>query len=623
MKLCSLNVQRLKSFAKANRRMAFASVLLGLAASNASAQSPALPPLPAAPIAPVVSAHNVEQAPIGASKSLSSSSTDRYGLPIPLIACDESGQCQADKPSSKSASPVQSAVASQAPAYHPNNPNAIRLVAGQAPSNDVVPANELSESLIDIDIPMPGVPSAGLTNRGPAKVHLNASGSVTHAPRRTQGAPHHSHIQPATPMHNTSGYAPEVVQRGTPMRVAGAPVQANHNPVVGQEYESNQHSSTQRIHPVVVSEAVESLHLGHSTDAQYHDTASPSDRPIGNRMIVRPSQPIDRSVIVNNEYAEAAYEPEESLPVHAQIQDSIEVHESNTVQVEVNSVPAVSVGQPEYDASRPAPPSPTFAIEEPAVEQSHSNEPVQLGSQPGFSPQSLQSQQPIRTVSRLGNDGIVTNAGLSSEHHSANVQGAYSPSTRTEMHQELPYGGAPQERYAPNHKHYDTQAPQPQQPTAPSQQPAVITGEALVVGHEDTTTVNADSPIREYSVEHPAICKLIKTSENTISLIGLREGNTRIAIMTANAKGEESIEIREVRISSGPVKQTSLRGVSREVSQTIAKLYPRSQIEVVPQGTELIVRGYVESEKDARKIISLVRKTTLTPVVDQLQSFGR
>ena len=170
----------------------------------------------------------------------------------------------------------------------------------------------------------------------------------------------------------------------------------------------------------------------------------------------------------------------------------------------------------------------------------------------------------------------------------------------------------------------------PEEPTPSSsqvqQQPAehnMVVGEALTVDREDSALVTLESPVLEYSVEHPGICKLIKTGENVLSLVGLKQGETRIAVVTADADGKRSIEIRNVRVASASSPQTELRNLSRDLTQSIANLYPHCRVQVVTRGEELIVQGYTESEKDARKILSLVRKTTLTPVIDQVKSGRR
>lgn len=157
-------------------------------------------------------------------------------------------------------------------------------------------------------------------------------------------------------------------------------------------------------------------------------------------------------------------------------------------------------------------------------------------------------------------------------------------------------------------------------PIDPSQ---LSMGDEMLVSREQPVLVKMDQPVLEYSVEHPGICRLIQTSETTLSLIGLQDGDTRIAVVTASGEQERNIEIRGVRVASASAPQGRLQTLAREVTQTIKRLYPYGDVQVVASGEELIVQGYVQAEKDARKIVSLVRKTSLSPVIDRLHSMSR
>lgn len=151
----------------------------------------------------------------------------------------------------------------------------------------------------------------------------------------------------------------------------------------------------------------------------------------------------------------------------------------------------------------------------------------------------------------------------------------------------------------------------------------MVFGEALSVGREDSAEIVINDLVREYSVEHPSICQLIRTGARNLTLVGVQEGSTRIAIVSSNAEGNPSVEIREVRVLSEVGPAVSLQDLAGEISQTIANLYPSSQLEVIAHGEVLIVQGIAESEQDARKILSLIRKTTLTPVNDRIRTLKR
>lgn len=148
-------------------------------------------------------------------------------------------------------------------------------------------------------------------------------------------------------------------------------------------------------------------------------------------------------------------------------------------------------------------------------------------------------------------------------------------------------------------------------------------GEPLMIDRQGSASIITVGELAEFSAEHPSICRLIQSGEKTLSLIGLRPGTTRIAIVTRTDTGDSQVEIRSVEVGGGNTTQRDLSQLAGEISQTVAQLYPDSQVEIVAGDQQLVVQGTVDSEKDARKILSLVRKTALTPVVDRLQSYQR
>jgi hypothetical protein len=148
-------------------------------------------------------------------------------------------------------------------------------------------------------------------------------------------------------------------------------------------------------------------------------------------------------------------------------------------------------------------------------------------------------------------------------------------------------------------------------------------GEAMSVEPQDCINFGTQAPIIEISVEQPNVCQLLKTGDRTLSVIGLQPGSTRIAIVTRKPSGEPEVELREVTVTSQETVDAGLAQYATVMSQAIARLYPQNDIQVIAGEENLIVRGIVASESDAKKILSLVRKTSLTPVVDELQSQGR
>ncbi len=164
------------------------------------------------------------------------------------------------------------------------------------------------------------------------------------------------------------------------------------------------------------------------------------------------------------------------------------------------------------------------------------------------------------------------------------------------------------------------QTPVPESETPSSESMRI--GAALSVGVQNTATVSTEFAIVELSVEHPNICQLLKTSDKSASLIGMRPGSTRIAMICQRTNGERIVEVREVSVSGDAEAKVSLPQLAQEISQTVAKLYPNSDVQIAADNETLIVRGFTNYESDAKKILALVRKTSLTPVIDQLLTNG-
>lgn len=159
--------------------------------------------------------------------------------------------------------------------------------------------------------------------------------------------------------------------------------------------------------------------------------------------------------------------------------------------------------------------------------------------------------------------------------------------------------------------------------TAPSMLPIspeqMTTGESLSIEKHGLMTLRVDSPVLQCSAEHTSICRAFRTGEKTLSIVGIANGKTRVAIVTAPEGGKQQVEIREVIVGTEESKQVSLKQIAQEVAKTVTKLYPDCDVDFIAQGDRLVVEGFAGSEKEARKVLSLVRKTTLSPVVDKLQ----
>ncbi len=158
--------------------------------------------------------------------------------------------------------------------------------------------------------------------------------------------------------------------------------------------------------------------------------------------------------------------------------------------------------------------------------------------------------------------------------------------------------------------------------SATSLQPSKMKqGEPLRVGMQNATLLHTETGVAQVSVENPLVCQLLQTGEKSYSLIGLQPGNTRVALISTLANGEQSVEIREVSVA-GPraAAPSALDGLAQGIVTSLEQLYPQYAIDIDVVDRSLLVQGEVTSEAEAKRIIAFVRKASLTPVIDKLMS---
>jgi Flp pilus assembly secretin CpaC len=146
-------------------------------------------------------------------------------------------------------------------------------------------------------------------------------------------------------------------------------------------------------------------------------------------------------------------------------------------------------------------------------------------------------------------------------------------------------------------------------------------GQRLDVGLHESTNVETAQAISGLSVEHPEFCQVLKSGERSVSFVGLKAGQTRVALFTTDVSGERKIEIREVVIAGTENRQADMKSLATQIGRSVHSMYPNSHIEVIAEAEGLTVQGYAGSEEEAKKIIGLVRRTSLQPVVDRLATY--
>jgi hypothetical protein len=152
-------------------------------------------------------------------------------------------------------------------------------------------------------------------------------------------------------------------------------------------------------------------------------------------------------------------------------------------------------------------------------------------------------------------------------------------------------------------------------PTAPSTE---VASKDLSVMVGDSVSLQTAETVQAVSVEHEGFCQVIQTGGKAYSVIGIKPGATRVAVITESA-GQRKVQIQYVKVEAAQATRQDSSSIASDISQTIQQLYPRSKVRISTRGSQFVVSGLVDSENTAKKILSLVRKTTLTSVVDELK----
>lgn len=140
------------------------------------------------------------------------------------------------------------------------------------------------------------------------------------------------------------------------------------------------------------------------------------------------------------------------------------------------------------------------------------------------------------------------------------------------------------------------------------------------VAVKETTVLASKQTIQSVSVEKPEICHAILSSGKSVTLVGLQSGETRVALISEVA-GRRQVDIHTVTVTSGRSQVASdMNAIAKDISAVVSQLYPRNNLRIFARDSSIVVQGSVDSEETAKRILSLVRKSTLNPVIDDLQS---
>jgi hypothetical protein len=148
---------------------------------------------------------------------------------------------------------------------------------------------------------------------------------------------------------------------------------------------------------------------------------------------------------------------------------------------------------------------------------------------------------------------------------------------------------------------------------------AIVNSGSVEVSAKNVTSIKLNSSIEQVRVEDDRVCKAILTDSNSLSVLGVAPGTSKIAIWTDRNEQSSGPSIYQVVVRDS-WSATSKSDVSIEdANESIASLFPDAKIVVkaLPTGS-LVVQGRAENNDTAKQIIMLVRKMFLVPVQDKI-----
>ncbi len=117
------------------------------------------------------------------------------------------------------------------------------------------------------------------------------------------------------------------------------------------------------------------------------------------------------------------------------------------------------------------------------------------------------------------------------------------------------------------------------------------------------------------SGEH--VCEVVMLNPREIALIGRQRGTMQFDFWYDD-QGLQRTRY-SVTVQEGPTSQKVSLEESQRIETVIHQLFPGSRIECQREPARLIVRGYAQNERQAIDIISTIRRSQLTPVVDRIE----
>jgi len=152
--------------------------------------------------------------------------------------------------------------------------------------------------------------------------------------------------------------------------------------------------------------------------------------------------------------------------------------------------------------------------------------------------------------------------------------------------------------------------------TSGSSRNDVDRAEKMQIESQSMRALHVKGSISKIHIVDGSVCRVVANGSR-LFLVGDQPGETVVEVTSDRSSKPTYVKVSVVK--PWQVASKSSVGVD-EIQGVLSHLVPDAEIEVKPQadGT-LIVKGMVDSNDQARKIIGSIRKMVLVPVVDALE----
>ena len=125
--------------------------------------------------------------------------------------------------------------------------------------------------------------------------------------------------------------------------------------------------------------------------------------------------------------------------------------------------------------------------------------------------------------------------------------------------------------------------------------------------------------LKQVRVLDESVCQAVTAGDNQVKLIGTGNGVTQLVVWAELGEERTSkIQAFEVLVDSHEEAGTADESLDT-LDQSIARAYPDCRVVLDHRGDHLVVRGQCPSERSAKSILRMVRRTCLIPVHDELK----